>query len=231
MRPELVKREADLRITQRELRHESRELRRFGGVRLQELPSRRQVVEHVGDLHHRALRTAGFDDRLDDPGIDAYLGAALGATRSRPQAEMRHRGDRRQRFTAKAERDDRAEIVGVANLARRMALEAEPRIVRIHPDAVVFDANQLLAAVLGGDGDARGLRIDGVFDQLLDDRGRPFDHFAGGDLVGEILRQPADASHLPPARLLEPHEQDRAGDHHQADDLPELVLRTAEQSR
>ena len=46
------------------------------------------------------------------------------------------------------------------------------------------------------------LGVDGVLDQFLDDRGRPLDHFAGGDLIREIFRKPADASHLPPARFL-----------------------------
>ncbi len=36
--------------------------------------------------------------------------------------------------------------------------------------------------------DARGLGVDGVLDQFLDDRRRPFDHFAGGDLIREVLR-------------------------------------------
>ena len=38
-------------------------------------------------------------------------------------------------------------------------------------------------------------RVDGVFDQLLDDRGRALDHFAGGNLIGEIVGQPRDATH------------------------------------
>ena len=88
-----------------------------------------------------------------------------------------------------------AEVVGAANLARRMPLDGQPRVLRLHPFAVVFDANQLLAAELDGDGDAPRAGIDGVLDQLLDDRGGPLDDLAGGDLVGKVEREAVDASH------------------------------------
>ncbi len=40
---------------------------------------------------------------------------------------------------------------------------------------------------------ARG--VDGVLDQLLDHRRRPLDDFPGGDLVGQVVGQLADARH------------------------------------
>jgi hypothetical protein len=49
--------------------------------------------------------------------------------------------------------------------------------------AVVDDFDQLDAATLNRDPDPRGAGIDGVFDQLLDDRGRAFDDLSGGDLA------------------------------------------------
>jgi hypothetical protein len=68
---------------------------------------------------------------------------------------VRHRRDAGQRFAAEPERPDRAEVVGARDLARRVPLDRQPRVLRLHPLAVVFDANQLLAAELDGDGDAR----------------------------------------------------------------------------
>ena len=53
-------------------------------------------------------------------------------------------------------------------------------------------------------------RVDRVLDQFLDDGGGTLDDFAGGDLIGEIVGKPGDAPHLPPARFLEPDEQDAA---------------------
>ena len=138
-------------ITQRELCHHLRDLRRFGGVGFQKLAPRRQVVEEVGDFDQRAFRPAGLDHRFDGAAVDA-ISVPLAA----PRARVRRRKCETDAMLGKASPRNpsvamAAEVVRAANLARRMPLEAEPRIVRIHPDAIVFDANQLLAAVLDGD--------------------------------------------------------------------------------
>ena len=65
--------------------------------------------------------------------------------------------------------------------------------------AVVFDTDQLLAAVLRGDDDARRAGIDGVLNQFFDHRGRALDDLASRDLVGEVNGQTGNPSHLPPA--------------------------------
>ena len=137
-----------------------------------------QVPSRRADLAHRRERAA----------VDADLGAARRAAGARAQHEVRHRRDARQRLAAEAERADRAEIVRRRDLARRVPLDRQPRVLRLHPLAVVFDADQLLAAELDRDRDARGAGVDRVLDQLLDDRRRPLDDLAGGDLVGEVER-------------------------------------------
>ena len=40
--------------------------------------------------------------------------------------------------------------------------------------------------------DPAGAGVDRVLDQLLDHRGRPLDHLAGGDAVGDGFGQAAD---------------------------------------
>ena len=79
-----------------------------------------------------------------------------------------------------------AEIVGAADLARRVPLDRQPRVLRLHPLAVVLDADLLLAAELDVNREAARAGVDRVLDQLLDDRGGPLDDLAGGDLVGEV---------------------------------------------
>ena len=68
-----------------------------------------------------------------------------------------------------------------------MPLEAEQRIVPAHPGAVVGYANQAAPARPDFNGDFLGLGIQGVFHEFLHDAGRPLHHFAGGDLVGDLL--------------------------------------------
>ena len=109
---------------------------------------------------------------------------------------MRDRRDARQRLAAEPERADRTQVVRARNLARGMTLEREPRVLRLHPLAVVVDANQLLAAEFDGHRDASRARVERVLDQLLDDRCRPFDDLAGRNLIREVRRQKVNPRHL-----------------------------------
>ena len=69
------------------------------------------------------------------------------------------------------------------DLARRVALDRKPRVLRLHPFAVVFDADLLLAAELDVNREAPSSGVDRVLDELLDDGRRPLDDFARRDLV------------------------------------------------
>ena len=71
-------------------------------------------------------------------------------------------------------------------------MHRESRVFWRHALAVVLDTNQGPAALLDGHGDPSGTRIERVLDEFLDDRGRPLDHLAGRDLVGERGRQDLD---------------------------------------
>ena len=84
----------------------------------------------------------------------------------------------------------------MADLAGGVPLDRQPRILRLHPLAIVLDPHLLLAAPFDVDGQAARARVDRVLDQLLDDGGRPLDDFAGGNLVGEIGGETMDFAHL-----------------------------------
>ena len=53
-----LEREADLRVAERQLGDEPRDLRGLRGIGLQELSPRRQVEEEIADLDQRAFRRA-----------------------------------------------------------------------------------------------------------------------------------------------------------------------------
>ena len=44
--------------------------------------------------------------------------------------------------------------------------------------------------------DPRGVGVESVLDQLLDDRCRPLDHLAGGDAVDHVLLEDSDVAHF-----------------------------------
>ena len=76
-----------------------------------------------------------------------------------------------------------------------MALEGEQGIIADHAAAVVGDANELAAAAFDLDTDAGGTSIKSVFEQFLDHGRGAIDDFAGGDLVGDLVGENADAAH------------------------------------
>ncbi len=188
-------RETDFRIAKRHLGHQTGNLRRLGGVGLQELLAGRQVVEEVGDVDAGAFGRPDFAFGDDRAALHADLGACRAPPRPRPEREARDRGDARQRLTAEAEGANRPEVFGPGNLAGRMTLERQPRVLRLHPLAVVLDAQQPLAAKLHRHDDPRRPGVDGVLEQFLDDRRRPLDDFAGRYLIGEVEREAVDTGH------------------------------------
>ena len=157
--------------TQRQLRDDARDLGRLGLIRLQELPPRGQVVEQLFDVDPRAFRRPDLRDRPDDAAVHLDLGAAHRAAGAGAQRQVRHRRDRRQRFAAEAERRDGRQVAARPDLARRVPLQRQLRIVWRHPLAVVFDADQTLAAVLDRHRHPPRAGVDGVFDEFLDDGG------------------------------------------------------------
>ena len=186
-------REPDLRGAQGELRQHPRRVRRLRLVGLQELPSSGQVVEEILDVDPRAFGNARLSDRGDHASVDPDLGARDFSAGTRPQREVCDRRDARKGLPAKSQRRNRREILGTADLARGVAFDGQPGILRRHPFPIVLDPNQALAAKLERDHDPTRSRIERVLDQLLDDRGGALDDLTGRDLIGELGRQADDS--------------------------------------
>src|SRR5207245_3492963 len=82
-------------------------------------------------------------------------------------------------------------------LAGRVAGEGERQVVRQDAAAVVHDADQLDAALFDVDVDPAAAGIHRIFQQLLDDAGRPFDNLPRGDLSDDRRRQLLNPRHGP----------------------------------
>ena len=74
--------------------------------------------------------------------------------------QLRHRGDCGERLTAKAEAAHANEITGCPDLRRRVAREGEHGVVPLHPTAVIGDTDARATAIVNGDVDGRGARIE-----------------------------------------------------------------------
>ena len=109
----------------------------------------------------------------------------------RGQSEAGDGRDGGQGLSAKAQKADVEQVVG-RKFRRRVPLDRERQVVRRHAVPVIGDADQFLAALGQHDLDTGRPGIERVFDQFLNHARRPFDHFAGGDAVGQSFGETAD---------------------------------------
>ena len=180
-------RERDLEARQREPLEHAQHVLELGLLRAQELAPRRHVVKELAHLDARARRVrrgrggrCRRGARLDHP-------AAILAARPRGDREPRYRRDRGQRLAAEPQTPYALEILERGDLAGRMPFECETDFVRGNAAAVVADPDQRRAAMIELDLDARRVRVERVLHEFLDDRRRPLDDLAGGDLTDELV--------------------------------------------
>ena len=88
-----------------------------------------------------------------------------------------------------AARENAADLVG------GVALEAHEGIITAHAVAIINDADAAAPTGFRLRGNLGGPRVQCVFHQLLDHAGRALDHFACGNLVGDLFREELDAVH------------------------------------
>src|ERR1043166_3717921 len=194
--------ESDLREGEGGQRQIMLDVGRLGLLGAQELSAGGQVKKKLAHLDGRARGAACRFDLKDFAAVDDDLGGLGGiafALAGR-ESETTDAGDAGERLATKAHGGDGGEVFGALDFARGMTLEAEQRIVAAHARAIVHDANEAASACLDFHGDAGGLSIQGIFDQFLDDAGRPLDDFARRDLIGDLLGQKANAVHGPGKR-------------------------------
>jgi hypothetical protein len=153
----------------------------------QELQAGGDVEEQIS---HRDLGAGRHAARLDSArDRPAPLRRAAG---SRGEFEAADRRDAREGLPAKAERLDAGEVLGRAELARRVAHERERELLVRDAPAVVGHDDARDPAAVDLHVDARGLRVDRVLAELLDDAGGSLDHLARCDLVGQLVGQHDD---------------------------------------
>ena len=72
-----------------------------------------------------------------------------------------------------------------------MAFEGQRHLGSGHSATVVLDLQPRHPALGDSHRNASRARVDGVFNQLLERRGRSFNHFTGRDPIYELFRQAA----------------------------------------
>jgi hypothetical protein len=96
----------------------------------------------------------------------------------------------------KPERADIKQVI-IGNLGSAVTADGQLEIVLPHAGPVIGHPHQRLAARSGNDVDLRRPGINGVFNQLLDHAGRPFNDLAGGNLVDHLFAKLPDLHEMP----------------------------------
>ncbi len=182
-------------MRQRQPRERFGDMAHLGRRRSEELAAHGRVEEQVLDLDARAGRAVPRADGAEIAAVADDFGAAAFFGRPRLQRHLGDAADGGEGFAAEAEGLDAKEVVGVVELAGGVGGEGQRQVVGVDAAAVVGDADQLDAALFHVHVHAAGAGVDGVFEEFLEDAGRPFDDLAGGDLVDDQRRQLADAGH------------------------------------
>ncbi len=177
---------------QRQPLEQARDVSGFGRGAAHELAPRGDVEEKVAHLDRGPGRVRRGAHRAHRARIDGDLGGALRIQGMGDEAKVGYRADRGQRLATKAEGADGGEIIQGGDLARRMPADRDRQLLLGNAAAIVAHAQQLDAAALDVDLDAVRTGVEAVLDELLDDRSRPLDHLAGGDLIDERAREDAD---------------------------------------
>ena len=191
----VLQREPDVRVRERQAAEGLVAMPPFGAFRAQEFPPRRRVEVEFLHRHRRARRDRRGRRRAHAAAVDFDPPRVRGARRARGEREARHRGDRRQRLAAKAQRRDRLEVVRGRELRRRVPLDREAQVLAADAVAVVGHADAPDAAALEVDVDLRRARVERVLEQFLQRRRRALDDLARGDLVDEVVGQRSNSRH------------------------------------
>ncbi len=190
--------EVFLRVGQRVVGHQGCDVGQLGGLCAEEFAPGRGVEEEIryGQRGSTGQGSVVHVENLAAGDFDAGSGVRRGGfSGSCFQGHAGYRGDGGQRLAAKAEGGDGEQVVGGAQLGCGVAFEGQQGIVAVHALAVVGDADEAAAAGLDFDANAVGAGVQGILQQFLDHGGRAIDNLAGGDLVGNLVGENADAAH------------------------------------
>ena len=175
-------------MTQRQMLHQSRHGGGLGTVLLHEFQPGRGVVKEVRHPDGGALRGALLPDGLHVPAL-TMNGGTYGILRPSGQhVYPADGGNSRQSFTPEAKGPDLGQILRRAELTGGVAQKGGGQLLRRNAAAVVCHPDQAHAAPLDLHHNGGGSGVDGVFHQLLHNRGGALHHLAGGDQVGHMRR-------------------------------------------
>ena len=178
----------------------------FRGIRLQELPPCRYIIEKILHREITSYRTGNWSLRRDLATRNSNLRTYFIGCHPRLQYNLSHSGNRGKCLTTESHCVKSEKVVCLAYLGCSVTLERKASICFRHSFSIVYDLNRGSSGINHNDVDSIGVGIHGILDQFLDDTGRTLNHLTSCYLVGNAIRQYLyDITHYslyPPALVL-----------------------------
>jgi hypothetical protein len=76
-----------------------------------------------------------------------------------------------------------------------VAFKGKEGVIAQHAAAIIRDANEASAGIFHVNTNLSGTRVEGILEKLFDDGGGPLHHFAGSDLIGNVVGENLDPAH------------------------------------
>src|SRR5882724_9626477 len=167
-------------------------MKSFGCLGAQKLSPRRNIEEQIPDDNCGPSRMSCVSDISHSTSLYDHSRRRWDILDSGHEFDLCNRSYRSQGFPAEPERRNGSQILRATDLRGCVALKGKQRIVANHAFAVIRNFQKPPATTLDVNGDPGRRRIDCILNKLLSDRSWPLDHFAGGDLIGNMIGKDAN---------------------------------------
>ncbi len=171
------------------------DMRHFGVCGAKEFPPGWQLIKQVPHIYCCPDIGTGRADGFPLAAIAIEQIGLDGIGRTADECHLGYRGNTGQSLPAKAHRPDDMQVVGLSDLAGRMRLQRQLQIFGIHPAAVVGYSDAFAPAVFDQNRNPCRPGIDAVFQQFLDNTGRPLDDFSGRNHINHIVIENGNPAH------------------------------------
>ena len=178
--------ETDGRMRQGVPLHQTADAARLGRSRFQKALPHRGVGEQTLDLDGGARRPAGGGALHDRAALQPETAALRGGRRPGNDGDAADRADAEQGLAPETEGGNGIQLAGFLQFAGGVPLKGQGQTVRRNARAVVFDLDELQAALHQTRLDRPRAGINAVLDQFLHRVDGAFDHFAGGNLGHDV---------------------------------------------
>ena len=175
-----------LRMSQGLLLHYGSNPGRLGGIGFHEFHPGRGVEEQIPDNDGGTVGTAGFRLLRDGSPFQMKADSLHASGGFGEQINPADRGNGSQCLSPEAHGGNGGQILGTSELGGGMAQKGGRCVLRGNAAAVVRHPHKGHAAFPDFHSDLGGPGVHGVFQQLLDDGGRPLHHLTGGNQIGDM---------------------------------------------